>query len=99
MAVAYRVNPITAAVVRRLVKVRYASIMNLLADREIVPELLQADCTPERLAATLAPLLTNAHAAESQRQAFRDVLARLAVPNATPSDAAAAAVLGMLDQA
>ncbi len=99
MAVAYRVNPITAAVVRRLVKVRYASIMNLLAEREIVPELLQANCTPERLAATLAPLLTNANAAEAQRQAFRDVLRKLAVPNASPSDAAAAAILGMLDQA
>jgi lipid-A-disaccharide synthase len=99
MAVAYRVNPITAAVVRRLVKIRYASIMNLLADREIVPELLQENCTPERLAATLAPLLMSASAAEKQRQDFRDVLARLAVPDVLPSDAAAGAVLAMLDQA
>ncbi|HEY0419139.1 MAG TPA: lipid-A-disaccharide synthase, partial [Acetobacteraceae bacterium] len=49
MIVAYRVNPLTAAIARRLVKVPYAALVNLLAGREVVPELIQ-DCTPERLA-------------------------------------------------
>jgi lipid-A-disaccharide synthase len=97
MVVAYRVNPITAAVARRLVKVRYASILNLIAAREVIPELIQQDCTPEKLAATLAPLLRDPAAAEAQRAGYRPLLASLRAPEGLPSEAAAEAVLGLLD--
>ena len=76
---------------------RYVSILNLIAEREIVPELLQEACTPERLAATLMPLLTDPAAAAAQRAACREVLAQLAPPVGTPSAAAAAEVLALLD--
>jgi lipid-A-disaccharide synthase len=99
MVVAYRVNPITAAVAKRLVRVKYASILNLIADRAVIPELIQEACTPARLAATLMPLLLDPAAAEAQRAAFRPLLAALRAPEGTPSDAAAQAVLGLLDQA
>jgi lipid-A-disaccharide synthase len=99
MVVAYRVNPVTAAIVRRLVRVRYASILNLIADRAVIPELIQEECTPERLAATLAPLLLDRAAADAQRAAFRPLLAALRAPEGLPSVAAAQAVLGLLDKA
>jgi lipid-A-disaccharide synthase len=99
MVVAYRVNPVTAAIVRRLVRVRYASILNLIADRAVIPELIQEECTPERLAGTLAPLLLDVAAAEEQRTAFRPLLAALRAPEGLPSAAAAQAVLGLLDKA
>ena len=54
MLVTYRVNPLTAAIARRLVKVSYASLLNLLAGREVVPELLQENCTPDKLVAAFA---------------------------------------------
>ncbi len=98
MVVAYRVNPVTAAIARRLVRVRYASILNLIADRPVIPELIQDACTPGRLAATLAPLLGDPAAAAAQRSAFGPLLAALRAPEGTPSQAAAAAVLGLLDQ-
>ncbi len=99
MLVTYRVNPLSAAIARRLAKVRYASILNLLAEREVVPELLQEACTPDRLAAALQPLLVDPAAAEAQRAACREVLSALRPPEGAPSDAAAAAVLELLDQA
>jgi lipid-A-disaccharide synthase len=99
MLVTYRVNPLSAAVARRLVKVRYASILNLLAEREVVPELLQDACTPDRLAAALRTLLTEQAAADMQRAACREALAMLRPPQGMPSDAAAGAVLELLDQA
>ena len=43
MAVTYRVNPLTAALARRLIRVKHVAMVNLLAGREIVPELLQQD--------------------------------------------------------
>jgi lipid-A-disaccharide synthase len=99
MLVAYRVNPLTAAIARRTVKVRYASILNLIAEREVVPEMIQETCTPERLGVALLTLLTDPNAAETQRAACRAVLAQLAPPTGAPSDAAAAALLELLDQA
>jgi len=98
MLVAYRVNPLSAMIARRLVKVRYASLLNLLLDREIVPELIQQDCNPARLAAELTPLLTDPAAAQGQRDAFAEPLGMLRPAAGTPSQAAAAAVLDLLGQ-
>ena len=96
MLVTYRVNPITAAIAKRLVKVKYASLVNLLAGQELVPELIQQACTPPRLADTLENLLNNPQAAETQRAGFRIVLNSLRPPHHLPSEAAAEAVLDLL---
>lgn len=96
--VAYRVNPVTAAIVRRLVKVPHASLVNLLAEREVVPERIQEACTPEALAeALLRPMLDPA-AAAAQRAGFAESLARLRAPEGLPSEAAAAAVLKVMGE-
>jgi lipid-A-disaccharide synthase len=99
MAVGYRVNPLTAAIAHYLVRVRYASLLNLLAGREIVPEMIQQACTPDRLGATLTRLLTDPAAADAQRAACRVELEKLRPPRGLPSEAAADAVLELLDQA
>jgi lipid-A-disaccharide synthase len=96
MVVCYKVNPITAAIVRRLVRIRYASILNLLPDRLVVPELLQENCTPAAIEALLLPLLTDPAAAGAQRAETAAVLNMLRAPHGTPSAAAAAAVLDLL---
>jgi lipid-A-disaccharide synthase len=98
MVVAYRVNPITAAIVRRVVKVSYAAMVNLLAGREVVPELIQQHCTAERLATEVARLIDDPEAAKAQRDAFASVMASLRPPEGVPSEAAAKAVLSLLPQ-
>jgi lipid-A-disaccharide synthase len=97
MLVSQRGNPISVAIFRRMLTVPYLSILNLIAGQEIVPELLQQDCTPERIAAALVPLLADPAAAAAQRAACHAVLAQLAPAVGTPSDAAAAEVLALLD--
>ena len=96
MVVTYRVNPITAAIVRRVVKVSYAAMVNLLAGREVVPELIQEHCTPARLAAEVGRLIEDEVAADAQRAAFAEVMESLRPRQGLPSDAAAAAVLALL---
>jgi lipid-A-disaccharide synthase len=98
MLVGYRVNPLTAAIAHYLVSVRYASLLNLLAGHEIVPEMIQQACTPDRLGATLIRLLTDPAAADAQRAACRVELEKLRPPCGLPSEAAADAVLELLDQ-
>jgi lipid-A-disaccharide synthase len=99
MVVAYRVNPLSAAIARRLVTVKYASVINLLAGREVVPELIQQACTPDRLAAEMRTLLNDPAAVAAQRAACRAALDLLRPPTGLPSEAAAVAILGLLDQA
>ncbi|MGX5220331.1 MULTISPECIES: lipid-A-disaccharide synthase [Pseudomonas] len=57
MIVAYRVAPLTFKILSRMVKSPYISLPNLLAERLLVPELIQDAATPEALAQLLAPLV------------------------------------------
>lgn len=57
MVVAYRVAPLTYCILKRLVKSPYISLPNLLAERLLVPELIQDAATPEALAQAVAPLI------------------------------------------
>jgi lipid-A-disaccharide synthase len=96
MIVTYRVNPISAMIARRLVTVQYASLINLLMQREVVPELIQQACTPARLADAMQSLLNDPAVAAAQRAGCREALDLLRPASGSPSDAAAAAVLDML---
>jgi lipid-A-disaccharide synthase len=98
MVVTYRANPVTTWLIQRMALIKYASLLNLLSGQEIVPELLQNDATPDKLAAALEQILTPEGAA-LQRAAFAAPLAMLRPPEGEPSDAAAAAVLDLIEQA
>ena len=92
--VGYRVNPLTAAIVRRLIQVPHVSLVNLLAEHAVVPELLQQDCTPEALARALLRPMREPAVAAAQRAGFATALARLRPEGGLlPSEAAAQAVL------
>lgn len=94
--IAYKANPVTAMIVRRLVRVPFASLVNLLAEREVVPEFIQERATDAALAAALERLLTDPAAAATQRAGYAEVLAKLHPPGLAPSEAAAEAVLAAL---
>lgn len=96
MVVAYRVAPLTAAIGRRLVRVRYVNLLNLALDRAALPELLQEACTPDRLVAALAPLLGPTEAAAAQKRDLRAALELLGLHGPPPSERAAMAVLACL---
>ena len=99
MAVTYRVNPVSAAIARRAIRVPHVAMVNLLAGREVVPELLQADCRADRLETIVLELLADGNATSAQRDAFGAVLESLRPPDGLPSDAAARQLLEVLDQA
>jgi lipid-A-disaccharide synthase len=96
MLVTYRINPLSHQIAKRMIKIKYASIVNLLLDRPVVPELLQYESRPDRLAAELHRLLTDRDAVAAQRQGFAEALDMLRPASGTPSECAAEAVLSML---
>jgi lipid-A-disaccharide synthase len=78
MVVAYRVHPLTSWLARRLITVPWISLVNLVAEAQVVEEVIQRAVTPERLAAEVAPLLLADHPkTRTQRNGLRLVRERL----------------------
>jgi lipid-A-disaccharide synthase len=91
--IAYRVNSLSAVAFRALRRTPYVNLVNILLDRFAVPEMLQANCTPDKLAGEILNLMTDERARAAQRTDFAKALAQLSPPNTTPSRAAAREVL------
>jgi len=96
-AIAYKMNPISSWLARKLVSGKFANLVNILADREVVKEYLLEDCTVENLTAEAEKLLSD----ESYRQnIIRDAFDILKLLGANdpvlPSQKAADTVLSMI---
>jgi lipid-A-disaccharide synthase len=83
MVVVYRLSPLTYRLGRPFVQVDTFAMANLVAGRKIVPELIQDDFTPERVAAEALPLLRDREAAARMRADLQSVRARLGEPGAS----------------
>lgn len=89
--IGYKMNPLTAMLVRRMVKVKYAHLANIMADKEIVPEFIQQNCIPENMAAEAFQIYQNP---QKQKTEFEAVKFRLGFDQEkTPSQKAAEFVL------
>ncbi len=77
MVVVYRVSPLTWALGRPLVHVKHFAMVNLIAGELVVPELIQADFTPENVAAKLREILPDGPIREKMERDLAQVRARL----------------------
>ena len=94
--VAYRVSPLSAILARLLLKAKYASLVNLVLDRAVQPELLQRDCTPEKLYAAIRRLLGDPAARAAHAAAYREAARRLGLDGEAPSLRAVRVLLSMI---
>jgi lipid-A-disaccharide synthase len=93
----YKVTPLSWWAGRHLVKVPYLSMVNLIAQSEIVPELIQHDMTPEKLAAAAMELLTNPASAQRMRANLAQVRVAL-TREGDPFERAATVIAGALSR-
>jgi lipid-A-disaccharide synthase len=93
MAAAYKVPPIEAVVGRMLITGSSVILANLVLGENIVPEFLQGDCTPEKLAAAVEPLVSDSPQRRRQVDAFARLDSLMGIGQTAPSERAAAAVL------
>lgn len=97
--VAYKVSRIEEVIARRLIQVPSIVLPNLILDRNAMPEFVQADCTPDRLAAALLPLLQDGPEREAQVSALERLDDLTILPDGgTPSRAAAGVVLALIEE-
>lgn len=93
---AYKVNPITAAIMRRFIKIPYVGLVNILQQRVVMPEFLQQDCAAEKIAPALLQLLTDPAAHQRQIDGCAEVAAQLGAEDPVPpAHRAARAVLAV----
>lgn len=98
---AYRLHPVEAIIARLIrlqAKLPSVILANLVIGENVVPELLQEDCTPDKLAAALLPLVSDTPERRRQIEAFGRLDAIMAIGAATPSATAAAIVLDVARQ-
>ena len=94
MIVVYKVNWLTYLIGRMVVKVNWLAMPNVIANRAIVPEFIQGDARPERIAAAARELLGNVAKRETMQKDLAAVVSSLGGPGA--SERAAQFVLGLL---
>jgi lipid-A-disaccharide synthase len=94
--IAYKMNPITGFLARRIVKTRFVNLVNVILDRLVVPELLLEECTADRLSLALDALLNDEAARAKQIAGYRESLARLGQGGLAPSLRAADDVLAIM---
>jgi lipid-A-disaccharide synthase len=82
MVVVYRLSWLSWIIARSLVKVAHVALVNLLAGRRLVPELLQGDANAERMAAEIERLLDDPAVRDEQIAGLRSVRASLGQPGA-----------------
>jgi lipid-A-disaccharide synthase len=96
MAAAYRVSFVEEMIGRAFIRVQSYILANLVLGENVVPEFLQQTCTPENLAAALAPLLADTPERRRQTHAFAALDRIMAIGEAFPSERAADLILSCL---
>jgi lipid-A-disaccharide synthase len=94
MVVVYRVTPLTAFLAKPLVRTPFFSMVNLIAGKPVVPELIQSDFTPDRVSKEVVHLLRDPAARAAMRANLAEVRNRLGPPGAV--DRAADAILDLV---
>ena len=97
--VAYRMNALTVWIVKLLYGVdqKYANLVNILLDREIIPEFIQERCRSDLIAGKICELLDDHAVREEQLKFTENALSTLRPESGLPSDAAASVVVSLLD--
>ena len=94
--IAYRFGPLTSFIAKRVIKSKYANIVNLVLDRPAIPELLLDNCRPDMLAKEISKLLDDQSARSEQRKAYVDAMASLGYGASSPGERSADVVLGVI---
>lgn len=97
MVVGYRLGPVTHAILKRLIRTPYVTLFNIAAQAFVAPELIQSDCTGPMLAQAVALLLDDGELRSRQVLAQYAALDKMGRGGPDPSEAAADAVLRIVE--
>ena len=95
--VGYKLSPITFFLLKMMIKIRFASLVNIIPDREIIPEYIQSEFNPENIVSAISGLLNDKKGARSQVAEAKRVLHNIGLDaDQKPSLKAAQIIFDML---
>lgn len=98
MVVTYKVSPVSAWLLKRMIKVPYVTLVNLIMQQQVIPELLQRNSTPKKLSKALESLILERSTSEAQVLGCQEALKKLGKGSTPlPSDKAADVILQMIN--
>ena len=92
----YKFNFLTALIAQYMVKTPFVNIVNILLERESIPELIQSNCNSDRIVKYISKYLNGSDDAKLQIESFKDAIDQLKTGNKNQSDKAAAVVLDLI---
>jgi len=97
MVIAYRQNPLTAFVMKRIALIDTVTLVNIVSETRSVPEFLLRDCKPEKIQPVISAMLEGGASAVAQRQAMATTMRRLGEGGEDPGLRAARSVQRFLE--
>lgn len=96
--ITYKMNRLTWEVVRRVVKVKYAHIANIVSDKEIVPEFIQEKCTPENITRAVSLMIDLPEVRMKHRSDYMKIKEKISggAEQPSPSEKAARFIVKLL---
>jgi lipid-A-disaccharide synthase len=91
MVVAYKISPLTFSILKHMVHVKFVSLVNIVAEKEVVAELLQSECTSGNILKSLRKIDFQNQIAE-----FKKMKNKLTSEGRNPADIATEVVLSYL---
>ncbi len=95
--IAYKLSALTVFLFKRFIRVRFVNLVNIMHDAPVVPEFLQGDCTPEKLAEAVDVLLSDKSVRKKQIAKLEAAAQWLGKGKIAPSARAAEAVLDAIE--
>lgn len=95
--VGYKLNPVTFFFLKMMIKIRFASLINIIPDREIIPEYIQSEFNVENLVLAISDLISDENGAKSQVAEAQKILQTIGFDaDKKPSMQAANIILDMI---
>ena len=98
LIIGYKINFLSYLILKMLIKVKFANIINLIANREVIPEAIQQNCSPRYLLPKIKELLTNKNSAHQQIEDSQKILKMLGLEQTIkPTTKASIAIIDELN--
>lgn len=95
--ICYKLNFLSWFYIKSMIKIKFANLINIIADKEIIPELLQDKCNPDEIAQELMRLLTQLQVRDMQVESVQSILETLKNPEGPASVIAAKEIVHLIN--
>jgi lipid-A-disaccharide synthase len=96
MIIGYKLNYLTYLIIKTCIKIKYVNIINIISNKEVIPEYIQSDFTAENIANALNALISDPNKANLQTVNTKEILKIIGLNNKRPPSSKAAEIISSM---